>query len=62
MAAEKEHALVTSFPLLQGGDDGNGASGGSSAPTEAVQSTPAADTSSVLDSLFTPDEPSSSDS
>ncbi|MEO8494528.1 MAG: DNA-directed RNA polymerase subunit beta', partial [Planctomycetota bacterium] len=60
MAAEKERALVTSFPLLQGGDDGNGASGGT-VKGGSVPSEPAAGTSSVLDSLFTPDESSSSD-
>ena len=60
MAAEKERALVTSFPLLQGGDDGNGASA-ETAPAEPVQSEPVPETSSILDSLFTPDEPSSSE-
>jgi hypothetical protein len=29
LAAEKERALVRSFPLLDGVDDGNGANGGS---------------------------------
>ncbi|MCA9118657.1 MAG: DNA-directed RNA polymerase subunit beta' [Planctomycetaceae bacterium] len=59
MAAEKERALVTSFPLLQG-EDGNGASV-EAAPAESVQSEPATEASSVLDSLFTPDESSSGD-
>jgi len=61
MAAEKERALVTSFPLLQGGDDGNGASG-ETAREESVQAESAAETSSALDSLFAPDESSPSDS
>ncbi|MDA1051760.1 MAG: DNA-directed RNA polymerase subunit beta' [Planctomycetota bacterium] len=62
MAAEKERALVTSFPLLQGGDDGNGASG-EAAAAESAPSEPVAETSSsILDSLFTPDESPSSES
>ena len=60
MAAEKERALVTSFPLLQGGDDGNGTSA-EDAPAAPVQSEPAPETSSVLDSLFTPDDSSPSE-
>ena len=60
MASEKERALVTSFPLLQGGDDGNGASG--ETPRKSVHSEPTPETSSVLDSLFKPDQASASDS
>ena len=65
MAAEKERALVTSFPLLQDGDEGNGAATTATAEpaqTEPVQTEPAAETSSVLDSLFTPDESTPSES
>jgi len=62
MAAEKERALVTSFPLLDsaGSDDGNGAAGDGETPepaateTEAVAPPAAADDgiSSALDNLF----------
>ncbi|MBC8353902.1 MAG: DNA-directed RNA polymerase subunit beta' [Planctomycetes bacterium] len=62
MAAEKERALVTSFPLLEGGDDGNGATGETAPAEQAVQTEPAPEATSVLDSLFTPDEPTASDS
>jgi DNA-directed RNA polymerase subunit beta' len=53
MAAEKERALVTSFPLLASGD-GNGAS--AEEATAASGKSAAAPDSSVLDSLFGGDD------
>jgi len=50
MAAEKERALVTRFPLLQGADDGNGST------TPAETTAPAAEASRMLDSLFSRNE------
>jgi len=58
MAAEKERALVTSFPLLQAGDDGNGASAEESAAASETPAEASQDTSSVLDSLFSSEAPS----
>ena len=58
MAEEKEKALVTSFPLLQSGEDGKGSSGESAdesvaAPEPATESPESA----MLDSLFSSEEP-----
>ena len=54
IAAEKERALVTSFPLLQSAEDGNGSSGEGDEATVSTSESPEAP--SPLDSLFSSDE------
>ncbi len=61
MAAEKERALVTSFPLLQSGEDGNGATAeeGSEETVPASESASSSEPagSEALDSLFSSETP-----
>ncbi|MBP88104.1 MAG: DNA-directed RNA polymerase subunit beta' [Planctomycetaceae bacterium] len=62
MVAEKEQALVTSFPLLQGGDDGNGSSPAEPVPVPEVEPAPeapapAVESNPLLDSLFNASDP-----
>jgi DNA-directed RNA polymerase subunit beta' len=58
MAEEKEKALVTSFPLLQSSEDGNGDAGGDGEAVPAGEASTDASTSGVLDSMFSSDEQS----
>ena len=60
MVAEKEQKLVTSFPLLQAGDDGNGSSA-EPVPEAAPAVETAPEANPVLDSLFSPEEPPASE-
>jgi DNA-directed RNA polymerase subunit beta' len=54
MAAEKERALVTSFPLLQSADDGNGSSG--EGEGQAVTAGEAGSEASSLKNMFGSDD------
>ena len=57
IAAEKERALVTSFPLLQSAEEGGNGSSGEATTDEAAVSAPEpSEPPSALDTLFSSDE------